>query len=101
MESMMNEVIEDLDVDLEFDYILCSDFQVKDGVFLASAVHRDLTTHLMVFNEDEKTVLDKVGPMVNGITEYPIRDAQLLRNFGPKISDALNLHVGEKDGHSE
>lgn len=89
---------EDLDVDLEFDYILCSDFQVKDGVFLASAVHRDLTTHLMVFNEDERMVLDKIGPMVNGITEYPIDDAQLMRNFGPKITNALILHAGNKDG---
>ena len=89
---------EDLDVDLEFDYILCSDFQVKDGVFLASAVHRDLTTHLMVFNEDERMVLDKIGPMVNGITEYPIDDAQLMRNFGPKITNALLLHAGNKDG---
>ena len=68
---------EDLDVDLEFDYILCSDFQVKDGVFLASAVHRDLTTHLMVFNEDERMVLDKIGPMVNVITEYPIVTSDL------------------------
>lgn len=96
----MND-IEELDVDLEFDYILCSDFQVKDGIFFASAVHRDLTTHLMVFNEDEKTVLDKIGPMVNGITEYPIGDAQLIRNFGPKISNALAIHTDKKDVRAE
>ena len=83
---------ENLDVDLEFDYILCADFQVKDGVFLASAVHRDLTTHLMVFNQKDSSILDKTGPMIKGISEYPMTDSRLLRNFGPKISEALNDH---------
>lgn len=84
---------EDLDVDLSYDYILCADCQVKDGVFLASSVHRDLSTHLMVFNEKETSVIDKIGPMVKGLVEYPVMDARFLQNFGPKVTEALNDHI--------
>lgn len=79
------------------DHILRSDHQVINGIFMAIAYHVDLSVHNMVYDDERKVILTKMGPFVRSIREYRPYDETVLRTYGNDVFTALEEFAKAKE----
>ena len=78
------------------DTIIVSEYHIVNGVFMARSFHKDLTKHQMLFDEDRKIVVNRMGTLVNYITEHAPNDKFIVNNYGEDVYLALINYIARK-----